>query len=133
MHRFPNTRTNERYAGGARTEIPNNGEVPRLGGGGWGHCVTPNGVPIAALTATADEVARGDIVEKLFGGAVGRFVLGFGRANIRLAVEMKRGWQRQLTGFVAAHAGESVIVYCLSRRKTEGTAAVIVVLLPNLY
>ena len=52
-------------------------------------------------------------------------MLGFDRANIRLAVEMKRGWQRQLTGFVAAHAGESGIVYCLSRRKTEETAALL--------
>ena len=83
------------------------------------------GVPIAALTATADEVTRGDIAEKLFGGAVEQFVLGFDRANIRLAVEMKREWKRQLTGFVAAHAGESGIVYCLSRRKTEETAALL--------
>ena len=83
------------------------------------------GVPVAALTATADEVTRGDIAEKLFGGAVEQFVLGFDRPNIRLAVEMKREWKRQLTGFVAGHAGESGIVYCLSRRKTEETAALL--------
>ena len=83
------------------------------------------GVPVAALTATADEVTRGDIAEKLFGGDVEQFVLGFDRANIRLAVQMKREWKRQLCGFIAGHAGESGIVYCLSRRKTEETAALL--------
>ena len=84
------------------------------------------GVPVAALTATADEVTRADIAEKLFGGAVEQFVLGFDRPNIRLAVQMKREWKRQLTAFVTGHGGESGIVYCLSRRKTEETAALLV-------
>ena len=83
------------------------------------------GVPIAALTATADEVTREDIAEKLFGGEVEQFVLGFDRPNITLAVEMKRDWKRQLQGFVARHEGESGIVYCLSRKKTEETAALL--------
>ena len=83
------------------------------------------GVPIAALTATADEVTRNDIVDKLFGGRAGQFVLGFDRPNIKLAVEMKRDWKRQLTSFIARHKGESGIVYCLSRRKTEETAAML--------
>ena len=83
------------------------------------------GVPVVALTATADEVTRDDIVDKLFGGDVGQFVLGFDRPNIRLAVEMKRDWKRQVTSFVARHQGESGIVYCLSRRKTEETAALL--------
>ena len=83
------------------------------------------GVPVAALTATADEVTRADIAEKLFGGAVEQFVLGFDRPNIRLAVEMKREWKRQLTAFVTGHGGESGIVYCLSRRKTEEAAALL--------
>ena len=83
------------------------------------------GVPIAALTATADEVTRNDIVAKLFGGRAERFVLGFNRPNIRLAVEMKRDWKRQLGNFIARHEGESGIVYCLSRRKTEETAAML--------
>ena len=82
-------------------------------------------VPIAALTATADEVTRDDIVAKLFGGRAEQFVLGFDRPNIRLAVEMKRDWKRQLGQFIARHAGESGIVYCLSRRKTEETAAML--------
>ena len=83
------------------------------------------GVPIAALTATADEVTRNDIVDKLFGGRAERFVLGFDRPNIKLTVEMKRDWKRQLGSFVARHEGESGIVYCLSRRKTEETAAML--------
>ena len=83
------------------------------------------GVPIAALTATADEVTRVDIVDKLFGGRAEQFVLGFDRPNIKLTVEMKREWKRQLRSFVARHEGESGIVYCLSRKKTEETAAML--------
>ena len=83
------------------------------------------GVPIAALTATADEVTREDIAAKLFGGEVEQFVLGFDRPNITLAVEVKRDWKRQLQGFIARHEGESGIVYCLSRKKTEETAALL--------
>ena len=83
------------------------------------------GVPIAALTATADEMTRNDIVDKLFGGRAEQFVLGFDRPNIKLTVEMKRDWKRQLGGFIARHEGESGIVYCLSRRKTEETAAML--------
>lgn len=81
------------------------------------------GIPMVALTATADEVTRADIAEKLFAGRVETVVLGFDRPNIRLAVEMKRDGRRQLLDFVARHAGESGIVYCLSRKKTEETAA----------
>ena len=83
------------------------------------------GTPILALTATADEVTRADIVEQLFGGKAEQFVLGFDRPNIRLTVEMKRGWRRQLRSFVARHEGENGIVYCLSRKKTEETAALL--------
>ncbi len=80
-------------------------------------------IPIVALTATADKVTRNDIAAQLFAGDVEQFVLGFDRPNILLTVEMKRDWKRQLRGFVARHEGESGIVYCLSRRKTEETAA----------
>ncbi len=83
------------------------------------------GVPIAALTATADAVTRDDIADRLFGGRAEQFVLGFDRPNIRLRVEVKDDWKRQLQGFVARHRGESGIVYCLSRRKTEETAAML--------
>ena len=84
--------------------------------------------PIAALTATADEVTRDDIAEKLFGGEVEQFVLGFDRPNIGLSVEMKGDWRRQLGRFVTRHDGESGIVYCLTRKKTEETAAMLAAL-----
>lgn len=80
------------------------------------------GIPIAALTATADEVTRMDIAERLFGGNVEQFVLGFDRPNIRLHVEIKQNWKHQLINFVESHKGESGIIYCLSRTKTEETA-----------
>ena len=83
------------------------------------------GVPVVALTATADEVTRDDIVEGLFGRDIEQFVLGFDRPNIRLSVEMQRDWKRQLRSFIARHRRESGIVYCLSRRKTEETAALL--------
>ena len=82
-------------------------------------------VPVAALTATADAITREDIAERLFGGDVESFVLGFDRPNIRLAVELKGEWKRQTRSFLARHEGESGIVYCLSRRKTEETAALL--------
>ena len=83
------------------------------------------GIPIAALTATADEVTREDIANRLFGGDVDSIVLGFDRPNIKLTVEMKRDWKRQLQEFIDRHKGEAGIVYCLSRKKTEETAALL--------
>jgi len=80
------------------------------------------GVPIAAFTATADEITREDIAAKLFAGQADVFVAGFDRPNIQLAVTMKRDWKRQLLAFLDDHRGDSGIVYCLSRRKTEETA-----------
>ncbi len=79
-------------------------------------------LPIAALTATADPVTRDDIVEKLFDGRADAVVTGFDRPNLMLAVEMKKSWKKQMLDFVDAHRGESGIVYCLSRRKTEEAA-----------
>ncbi len=83
------------------------------------------GVPIAALTATADAATRDDVADKLFGGRAAQIVLGFDRPNIRLAVETKRDWKGQLRRFVARHEGRSGIVYCLSRRRTEEAAAML--------
>ncbi len=83
------------------------------------------GRPIAAFTATADEITREDIVAKLFGGEAATFVHGFDRPNIRLAVSPKRDWKKQLRAIIADHAGQSGIVYCLSRRKTEEVAAML--------
>jgi ATP-dependent DNA helicase RecQ len=79
-------------------------------------------VPIAAFTASADEVTRSDIAQKLFQGDGDVFVHGFDRPNIRLAVMAKDNWKKQLLAFVAGHEDENGIVYCLSRKKTEQTA-----------
>jgi len=79
-------------------------------------------IPIAALTATADEVTRADISARLFAGDAEMFVLGFDRPNIMLAVEPKRDWKRQMLDYVQARRGKSGIVYCLSRKRTEEAA-----------
>ena len=78
--------------------------------------------PLIALTATADEVTRADIEAQLFKGSVETIVLGFDRPNISLAVEPKNDWKKQMLAFVERHAGESGIVYCLSRKRTEEAA-----------
>ena len=82
-----------------------------------------SGVPIAAFTATADEITRGDIRARLLAGGGRVFVSGFDRPNIRLAVSARRDAKGQLASFMAEHRDESGIVYCLSRRKTEEMAA----------
>ncbi len=81
--------------------------------------------PIAALTATADEVTRDDIAARLFANKVSQFVLGFDRPNIRLSVASKQTWKTQLREFMDRHAGRSGIIYCLSRRKTIETTALL--------
>jgi ATP-dependent DNA helicase RecQ len=80
-------------------------------------------VPIIALTATADEATRADIAHHLFAGQVETLVLGFDRPNIKLTVEAKQNSKRQLLDFVRRYPGQSGIVYCLSRKKTEEAAA----------
>jgi ATP-dependent DNA helicase RecQ len=84
------------------------------------------GVPVAAFTATADESTREDIAGRLFGGDGQVFVAGFDRPNIRLTVELRDNWKRQLRDFVRARPGDCGIVYCLSRKKTEEAAAYLV-------
>lgn len=80
------------------------------------------GVAIAALTATADNATRRDIADKLFDSNGEIFVAGFDRPNIKLAVEMRRNGSQQLLAFIERHRGESGIVYCLSRKKTESVS-----------
>jgi len=80
------------------------------------------GLPIAAFTATADEITRLDIEKKLLPQGSCAFVSGFDRPNIHLAVQMKQSWKTQLSQFLDSHDGESGIVYCLSRKKTEEAA-----------
>ena len=80
-------------------------------------------VPIIALTATADEATRRDIAARLFAGKVETLVLGFDRPNIKLSVAARNDGKGQLLDFIGRHKGRSGIVYCLSRKKTEDTAA----------
>ena len=80
------------------------------------------GVPRLALTATADERTRVEIVERLALADPQRFVNGFDRPNIRYSVRIKENANAQLLRFVESHRGKSGIVYCLSRRRVEATA-----------
>ncbi|WP_029352776.1 DNA helicase RecQ [Bosea sp. 117] len=79
-------------------------------------------VPLVALTATADEGTRADIVERLFGGQARVFVSGFDRPNIFIAVEEKRSPAEDIERFVKARPGRSGIVYRISRKKVDETA-----------
>jgi ATP-dependent DNA helicase RecQ len=100
----------------------------------WGHDFRPEyaalgtvqaalgGVQTVAFTATADAATRTDIVAKLFGRPPTVFVHGFDRPNLRLAMRAKDGGRKQVLDFVAARRGQSGIVYCSSRRKTEELA-----------
>jgi ATP-dependent DNA helicase RecQ len=81
------------------------------------------GVPRMALTATATPPTREEIVARLELDRPGIFVDSFDRPNIRYTVQTKTDARRQLLNFLRGHAGESGIVYCLSRDKTESTAA----------
>jgi ATP-dependent DNA helicase RecQ len=103
----------------------------------WGHDFRPEyaalgtvqaalgGVQTVAFTATADAATRTDILEKLFPRAPAVFVHGFDRPNLRLAMQAKSSGRRQITDFIKAHHGQSGIVYCASRRKTEELADVL--------
>jgi ATP-dependent DNA helicase RecQ len=83
-------------------------------------------VPRIALTATADPPTQAEIAERLQLEGARRFVSSFDRPNIRYTVVQKDSAARQLRDFIADHRGEAGIVYCLSRRKVERTAAVLV-------
>jgi ATP-dependent DNA helicase RecQ len=79
-------------------------------------------VPIGAFTATADEAARRDIVQRLFGGQAQVHVSGFDRPNISLTVEAKVNTGKQLLAFLDGRQGQSGIVYALSRKSCEDWA-----------
>jgi ATP-dependent DNA helicase RecQ len=83
-------------------------------------------VPRIALTATADPPTQAEIAERLQLEGARRFVSSFDRPNIRYTVVQKDSAARQLRDFIADHRGEAGIVYCLSRRKVESTAAALV-------
>ncbi len=80
-------------------------------------------VPRIALTATADDVTRADIIERLALQAARVFVSSFDRPNIRYAIVEKEKPREQLLRFIQdEHEDEAGIVYCQSRKKVEETA-----------
>ncbi|GGL80241.1 DNA helicase RecQ [Wenxinia marina] len=100
----------------------------------WGHDFRPDylrigelrrtlDVPLAAFTATADAETRVEIVEKLFAGhEPAMFLRGFDRPNIHLAFAVKDRPREQILAFAGARKGQSGIVYCGTRAKTETLA-----------
>ena len=80
------------------------------------------GVPRMALTATATEPVRAEIVERLALQNPARFIASFDRPNIRYVVRSKVDAKRQLLGFLADHRGDAGIVYCMTRKRTEAVA-----------
>lgn len=79
-------------------------------------------VPRMALTATADDRTRVEIVQRLELDRPKHFVSGFDRPNICYMVQVKTDARRQLIAFLESHRDECGIVYCLSRAKVESTA-----------
>jgi ATP-dependent DNA helicase RecQ len=80
-------------------------------------------IPRIALTATADEKTREEIIKRLALEQAHSFVSGFDRPNIRYRIVQKQNAKQQLLNFIRAeHAGDAGIVYCLSRKKVEATA-----------
>ncbi|MEO7200639.1 MAG: DNA helicase RecQ [Dokdonella sp.] len=83
-------------------------------------------IPRIALTATADAPTRREIIERLSLESAEHFISSFDRPNIRYRIVEKDNARRQLKDFLVAHRGESGIVYCLSRKKVDDTAAALV-------
>ena len=101
----------------------------------WGHDFRPEyielsvlherfpSVPRIALTATADEITRREIITRLNLEDARIFISSFDRPNIRYTVVEKQAPREQLLDFIQSrHAGACGIVYCLSRKKVEETA-----------
>lgn len=79
-------------------------------------------VPRIALTATADQDTRKEIIERLSLHDAQEYISGFDRPNLRYRITAKNNARQQLSQFLQQHQNESGIVYCLSRQKTEDTA-----------
>ncbi|NLY26026.1 MAG: DNA helicase RecQ [Alcaligenaceae bacterium] len=101
----------------------------------WGHDFRPEylglsilherwpHVPRLALTATATSATRREIAERLDLGDAPHFVSSFDRPNIHYRIIEKKDVKRQLLDFIKReHAGDSGVVYCLSRARTEEIA-----------
>src|SRR5437868_215337 len=101
----------------------------------WGHDFRPEyrqlaqlretfpSVPLMALTATATERVRGDIVKHLRLREPSCYVASFNRPNLTYRVQPKNNAYEQLLDFVRARAKESGIIYCQARKSTETLAA----------
>jgi ATP-dependent DNA helicase RecQ len=101
----------------------------------WGHNFRPDylqlgvfkealpQVPLIALTATANERTRDEILEKLRISNARTYIKGFDRPNIYYQIQQKKEPRKQLAAFLSSRHGQAGIVYCLSRKKTEQTAA----------
>jgi ATP-dependent DNA helicase RecQ len=102
----------------------------------WGHDFRPEyiglsviserfpDVPRIALTATADDLTRQEIIDRLGLAGAPHFVASFDRPNIRYEIVEKHTAPAQLKNFITErHSGDAGIVYCLSRAKVEDTTA----------
>ena len=102
----------------------------------WGHDFRPEyraltvlheryaGVPRIALTATADDLTRADIIERLQLEDARLFISSFDRPNIRYTIVEKKDATTQLLRFIEReHAGEAGVVYCQSRKRVEELAS----------
>lgn len=97
----------------------------------WGHDFRPDYLAITqfierkpdilriALTATADERTREDMLNRLYLRDAPHFIEGFDRPNIRINIESKENEKQQILRFIKTFPNESGIVYCQSRKKTE--------------
>jgi len=100
----------------------------------WGHDFRPEytqlkflksqfpGIPLIALTATADKLTRKDIVDQLGLTDPAIFIASFDRPNISLTVRPGQKRFEQIISFLKEHPGQSGIIYCLSRKGCEGLA-----------
>lgn len=101
----------------------------------WGHDFRPEyiqlsvlaerypRIPRIALTATADELTRREIIARLQLEQAQTFISSFDRPNIRYRITARRNAREQLLRFIREeHPNDAGIVYCLSRRKVEETA-----------
>ena len=104
----------------------------------WGHDFRPDYlgigelrrklcVPLSAFTATADKETQQEIMQRLFEGAAPKiFLRGFDRPNIYLSFMPKDNPRRQIMDFVHLRKGQSGIIYCGTRAKTETLARALV-------